>query len=282
MASGILQQAAIYGRVSTLTNQSVEMQARDLRQLAERRSFEVVREYFDEGVSGAKSSRPALDEMLADAKRGKFRVLLVWKLDRLGRSLAHLVRLLEDLRACNVELVSFSEGLDFTTTTGKLLYQVLSAFAEFERDCIRERVRAGMRNARAKGKASAGLRGHNSAAEDRKSIAEAYWCRRLFSASWRKDSILPSGPFSGARSRTRRRSRQCHEQLAELILERSSQAQVLASQACLRIFGDPNLRAVSSNNNLIDAFWKHRGRIKLPAGARQSVARQRFRGDLLT
>ena len=76
----------------------------------------------------------------------------MWKLDRLGRSLAHLVRLLEDLRACNVELVSFSEGLDFTTTTGKLLYQMLSAFAEFERDCIRERVRSGLRNARAKGR----------------------------------------------------------------------------------------------------------------------------------
>src|ERR1700733_8039673 len=173
MASGILQQAAIYGRVSTLTNQSVEMQFRDLRQLAERRSFEVVREYFDEGVSGARSSRPALDEMLADAKRGKFSVLLVWKLDRLGRSLAHLVRLLEDLRACNVELVSFSEGLDFTTTTGKLLYQVLSAFAEFERDCIRERVRAGMRNARAKGKSIGRPPRTRLTPEDRKSIAEA-------------------------------------------------------------------------------------------------------------
>jgi DNA invertase Pin-like site-specific DNA recombinase len=114
--------------------------------------FELVREYLDEGFSGTKSSRPALDEMLADARRGKFRILLVWKLDRLGRSLAHLVRLLEDLRACNVELVSFSEGLDFTTTTGKMLYQMLSAFAEFERDCIRERVRSGLRNARAKGK----------------------------------------------------------------------------------------------------------------------------------
>ena len=152
MASQILQRAAIYGRVSTLTNQSTEMQVRDLRQLADRRGFEVLHEYLDEGFSGAKSSRPALDEMLAGAKRGKFRILLVWKLDRLGRSLAHLVRLLEDLRACNVELVSFSEGLDFTTTTGKLLYQMLSAFAEFERDCIRERVRSGLRNARAKGK----------------------------------------------------------------------------------------------------------------------------------
>ena len=176
MASGILQQpCAIYGRVSTLTNQSVEMQLRDLRQLAERRGFEVVREYCDEGFSGAKSSRPALDEMLTDAKRGKFRVLLVWKLDRLGRSLAHLVRLLEDLRACNVELVSFSEGLDFTTTTGKLLYQVLSAFAEFERDCIRERVRAGMRNARAKGKRIGRPPRTQLSPEDRKSIAEAYW-----------------------------------------------------------------------------------------------------------
>jgi DNA invertase Pin-like site-specific DNA recombinase len=152
MASQILQRAAIYGRVSTLTNQSTEMQVRDLHQLADRRGFEVMHEYLDEGFSGAKSSRPALDEMLAGAKRGKFRILLVWKLDRLGRSLAHLVRLLEDLRACNVELVSFSEGLDFTTTTGKLLYQMLSAFAEFERDCIRERVRSGLRNARAKGK----------------------------------------------------------------------------------------------------------------------------------
>ena len=177
-ATEILQQAAIYGRVSTLTNQSVEMQARDLRQLAECRSFQVVREYFDEGVSGAKSSRPALDEMLADAKRGKFRVLLVWKLDRLGRSLAHLVRLLEDLRACNVEIVSFSEGLDFTTTTGKLLYQVLSAFAEFERDCIRERVRAGMRNARAKGRPIGRPPQTQLSPEDRKSIAEAYWCRK--------------------------------------------------------------------------------------------------------
>src|ERR1017187_5715245 len=174
MASQILQQAAIYGRVSTLTNQSTEMQVRDLRQLAGRRGLEVLHEYLDEGFSGAKSSRPALDEMLADAKRGRFRILLVWKLDRLGRSLAHLVRLLEDLRACNVELVSFSEGLDFTTTTGKLLYQMLSAFAEFERDCIRERARAGMRNARAKGKRIGQPPRTQLSPEDRKSIAEEY------------------------------------------------------------------------------------------------------------
>jgi DNA invertase Pin-like site-specific DNA recombinase len=90
--------------------------------------------------------------MLVDARSGKFQAVLIWKLDRLGRSLAHLVRLLEDFRAWGVELVSFSEGLDFSTATGKLLYQVISAFAEFERDCIRERVRAGLRNAKAKGR----------------------------------------------------------------------------------------------------------------------------------
>ena len=144
--------AAIYARVSTLNGQSVEMQRRDLRELAVRRGFEIAGEYCDEGQSGAKASRPALDAMLADARRGKFRVLLVWRLDRLGRSLSHLVRLLEDLRVWNVELVSFSEGLDFTTATGKLMFQLLSAFGEFERECIRERVRAGLRNARAKGK----------------------------------------------------------------------------------------------------------------------------------
>lgn len=146
--------AAIYARVSTTNGQAngVEMQVRDLREMAERRGFQMTREYCDAGVSGTKDSRPALDAMLADAKRGKFDVLLIWKLDRLGRSLAHLVRLLEEFRAWGVELVSFSEGLDFSTATGKLLYQMISAFAEFERDCIRERVKAGLRNARAKGK----------------------------------------------------------------------------------------------------------------------------------
>jgi DNA invertase Pin-like site-specific DNA recombinase len=89
---------------------------------------------------------------MADARHGKFRVVLVWRLDRLGRSLAHLVRLLEDFRASGVELVSLSEGLDFSTTAGKLLYQVISAFSEFERDAIRERIRGGLRNARSKGR----------------------------------------------------------------------------------------------------------------------------------
>ncbi|HEX2714600.1 MAG TPA: recombinase family protein [Candidatus Acidoferrales bacterium] len=165
---------AIYARVSTTAHQSVEMQLRDLRELADRRGFEVVDEYCDEGVSGAKNSRPGLNHMLTDAEMGKFSIILVWKLDRLGRSLVHLVRLMEDFRRLGIELVSFSEGLDFTTTTGKLLFQIISAFAEFERDCIRERVRAGMRNAKAKGKHIGRPPRTWLSEETRKEIALAY------------------------------------------------------------------------------------------------------------
>jgi DNA invertase Pin-like site-specific DNA recombinase len=127
------------------------MQRRDLGKLAESRGFKIVTEYMDEGVSGSKASRPALDRMLADAARGKFQVILIWRLDRLGRSLAHLIRLLEDFKVWNVELISFSENLDFTSSTGKLFYSLLAAFSEFERAVICERVRSGMRNARARG-----------------------------------------------------------------------------------------------------------------------------------
>ena len=172
------RRVASYARVSTATEQSPEMQLRDLRELAERRGFEVVREYVDTGFSGATDSRPALNDLLADARRGRFEAVLVWKLDRLGRSLVHLVRLLEELRQLGVELISFSEGLDFTTTTGKLLYQVISAFAEFERECIRERVKAGLRNARAKGKRI----GRPPAIVDAPRIAQ----RRAQGASWRE------------------------------------------------------------------------------------------------
>ena len=144
--------AAIYVRTSTISHgQSVDMQVRDLQLLAERKGYEIVKQYCDEGQSGTKDSRPALNQMLADARKGKFRVLLVWRLDRLGRSLAHLLRLLEDFRAQGVELVSYSEGLDFTTTTGKLLYQLLAAFGEFERNVIAERVQSGLRAAKARG-----------------------------------------------------------------------------------------------------------------------------------
>jgi DNA invertase Pin-like site-specific DNA recombinase len=143
---------ALYCRVSTIHHgQSVDMQLHDLRKLAEQRGFYIVKEYSDQGISGSKNSRPALDAMLADARRGKFQILLTWRLDRLGRSTAHLINLLDDLKNSGVELISFSEGLDFSTASGKLFYTLISAFAEFEKNVIGERVRAGLRNARSKG-----------------------------------------------------------------------------------------------------------------------------------
>jgi DNA invertase Pin-like site-specific DNA recombinase len=142
--------AAVYCRVSS-SDQSTEMQLRDLRKLADGRGFQIVTEFCDEGVCGAESSRPELNKMLAAAKRGEFEVVLIWKLDRLGRSLGNLIRLLEDFKSWNVALISFSESLDFSTSTGTLFYQMIGAFAQFERECIRERTRSGLRNARARG-----------------------------------------------------------------------------------------------------------------------------------
>ena len=99
--------AAIYARISTVNNgQSVGMQLRDLRQLAQQRGFEIVGEFCDEGVSGSKDSRPQLDRMLAEAQRGKFQAILIWRLDRLGRSLQHLVKLFEYFQSWNVALIS--------------------------------------------------------------------------------------------------------------------------------------------------------------------------------
>lgn len=146
-----MRRAAIYCRVSTTLGQSVEMQLSDLRQLAQQRGFEVVAEYCDEGVSGSRDSRPQLDRMLVDAQHGKFSTILIWRLDRLGRSLQHLVRLFENFKAWGISLVSYGEGLDFSTSMGKLYFQLSAAFAEFERDTIRERVRGGLRHARSKG-----------------------------------------------------------------------------------------------------------------------------------
>ncbi len=144
---------ALYSRVSTNgKGQDTEVQARELREYAARRSWEIVEEFTDNGVSGAKESRPALDRLIQDAKRRKFDAILCWKLDRIGRSLKHLVNLLAELEAVGVALVSFSDNLDLSTPQGRLMFQIIGAMAEFERSLIQERVKAGLRNARAKGK----------------------------------------------------------------------------------------------------------------------------------
>jgi putative DNA-invertase from lambdoid prophage Rac len=142
--------AAIYARVSTV-DQEPENQLQELRRYVEARGWSKV-EYVDRGVSGAKDRRPALDQLLADAKRRRFDVLVCWRLDRLGRSLKHLITLLDELQSLGVAFVSLAEGIDATTPAGKLQMHILGAIAEFERERIRERVLAGLQRARTQGR----------------------------------------------------------------------------------------------------------------------------------
>jgi len=144
-------QVALYTRVSTLHGQTVENQLLELRQFVTSRGWTCFGEYCDEGVSGSKDRRPALDRLLADAKRRRFDIVLVWSLDRLGRNLKHLVNLLDDLQSLGVSFVSVKEGLDWTTPSGKLQAQLLAMIAEFERARLQERVNAGLARAKAAG-----------------------------------------------------------------------------------------------------------------------------------
>ncbi len=147
-----IQRVALYARVSTLNGQDPEMQLRELREYAGRRGWTVTEEYIDQGVSGSRESRPALNQLMVDAHQRRFDAVLVWKLDRFGRSLKHLVNSIADLEALGVAFVSLRDNLDLSTPSGRLMFQIIGAMAEFERALIQERVRAGLRNARAKGK----------------------------------------------------------------------------------------------------------------------------------
>ena len=145
--------AAIYARVSTSNNgQDPTMQTRGLEEYCQRRGWEVAGCYVDTGISGSKESRPELDRLIADAHRRRFDAVAVWKFDRFARSVSHLLRALETLKALGIDFVSLSEQVDTSTPTGKVVFTVLAAVAELERSLIAERVRAGIRNARAKGK----------------------------------------------------------------------------------------------------------------------------------
>jgi len=145
-------QIALYARVSTHNGQQdPELQLRELREYCARRGWEVSDEYVDY-VSGAKDRRKALDRLMADAHRRRFDAVVVWKFDRFARSVSHLLRALETFRALGIEFVSLSEQVDTSTPMGKMIFTVLGAVAELERSLIVERVKAGLRNARAKGK----------------------------------------------------------------------------------------------------------------------------------
>jgi DNA invertase Pin-like site-specific DNA recombinase len=144
--------AAIYARVSTANNgQDPRVQTRDLGEFCERRGWIAV-EYVDIGISGTKEKRPALDRLMVDAHKRRFDVVVVCRFDRFARSVSHLLRALETFHALGIEFVSLSEQLDTSTPTGKMVFTVLGAVAELERSLIVERVKAGLRNARAMGK----------------------------------------------------------------------------------------------------------------------------------
>ncbi len=150
MAATRSRRAAIYARVSTL-EQTTENQITELRRYIETRGWSA-QEYVDKGVSGSTDSRPSLDRLLRDAKRRRFDVLVCWRLDRLGRSLRHLITLLADLEALGVSFVSLAEGIDATTPAGKLQMHILAAISEFERSRTIERVQAGLQRAKRQGR----------------------------------------------------------------------------------------------------------------------------------
>lgn len=151
--NGSSRRAALYLRVSTL-DQTTENQRRELEHVAERAGWIIAEVYEDAGISGAKGRdlRPAFDRLLKDAARRRFDVIAAWSVDRLGRSLPHLVSFLEDIHGYGIDLYLHQQGIDTTTPAGKAMFQMLGVFSEFERAMIRERVNAGLARAKANGK----------------------------------------------------------------------------------------------------------------------------------
>ena len=147
-----MKRIAIYARVST-DKQSTENQLLELRILCTKLGYTIVQEYTDNGISGAKSrdERPALDLLLKDATRRKFDMVMCWSIDRLGRSLQHLVEILNELQALKIDLYFQQQGMDTSTPSGRMIFSVFGASGEFERNLIRERVLAGQQRAKANG-----------------------------------------------------------------------------------------------------------------------------------
>jgi DNA invertase Pin-like site-specific DNA recombinase len=146
-----MKRAAVYVRVSTV-DQHPETQLHDLRQFAVQRGFQIVQEYTDHGFSGTKARRPALDQLMEDARRRKFDVLMVWSIDRLARSTKHLLQTLDELNGLGIQFLSQREAIDTEGPLGRAIVVIVSAMAELERCVIIERVRAGMRRAKLEGR----------------------------------------------------------------------------------------------------------------------------------
>lgn len=196
---------ALYARVSTSDKgQDPELQLRELRAHAEMQGWAVFSEYVDHGISGSKDSRPQLNRMMADAQARQFDAVMVWKLDRFSRSLRMLITSLETLAASQVAFVSLRDNLDLTTASGRLMFAMIGAFAEFEREITRERVRAGLRNAKAKGKTLGKPRRDDIDIEKIKTL-------RAGGMSWRAIAQKIGVPVSTCRER-------CADNLADLAL----------------------------------------------------------------
>jgi len=146
-----MKRIAIYARVST-TDQSTESQLLDLRRYTRERGWNIFKEYVDEGISGTKDSRPALNELMNDAKKRRFDVVLCWRFDRFARSTKHLILALEEFKNLGVDFVSYQENIDTSSPLGSAIFTIISAVAQLERDIIAERVKAGLRRAKENGK----------------------------------------------------------------------------------------------------------------------------------
>jgi len=142
---------ALYARVST-TDQSTDSQLLDLRRYVSERGWNIFKEYVDEGISGTKDSRPALNELMNGAKKRRFDVVLVWRFDRFARSTKHLILALEEFKNLGIDFVSYQENIDTSSPLGSAIFTIISAVAQLERDIIAERVKAGLRRAKENGK----------------------------------------------------------------------------------------------------------------------------------
>src|ERR1700675_4320862 len=142
----------LYARVSTMHNQNPEVQLAELREHATRRGWEVVSEYIDRGITGARERRPELDRLWADCRKRKVDAVLVYRYDRFARSLRQLVNALEEFRALGIDFISLHEGVDTSTPNGRLVFGIFASIAGFERELIRARVRSGLALAKSRGK----------------------------------------------------------------------------------------------------------------------------------
>lgn len=140
----------LYCRVSK-KDQKLDLQLNDLRAYAARRGFEILEEYIEQGITGSKTSRPALDRLMADARKKRFHAVLVWRFDRFGRSTRHLLTTLEEFRVLGIQFLSYSENVDTTSPLGNVIFSIFAAFAQFERDVLIERTIAGLAAAKARG-----------------------------------------------------------------------------------------------------------------------------------